>query len=41
MNYQSTRGQSDENLSAAQIIKQGLALDGGLFIPESIPSLSR
>ncbi len=40
MNYQSTRGKSGESLSAAQIIKQGLAKDGGLFIPESIPTLS-
>ncbi len=41
MKYQSTRGISDENLSAAQIIKQGLAIDGGLFIPEEIPSLTQ
>ena len=40
MNYQSTRGRSGESLTSAQIIKQGLAADGGLFIPESIPSLS-
>ena len=40
MNYQSTRGISNENLSSAQIIKQGLARDGGLFIPESIPALT-
>ena len=39
MNYQSTRGKSGESLSAAQIIKQGLALDGGLFIPDEIPAL--
>ena len=40
MNYQSTRRISNESLSSAYIIKQGLALDGGLFIPEAIPSLS-
>ncbi|MBE6547623.1 MAG: threonine synthase [Ruminococcaceae bacterium] len=40
MNYKSTRGTSGEILSAAQIIKQGLASDGGLFVPESIPSLT-
>ena len=40
MNYQSTRGISNESLSSAQIIKQGLARDGGLFIPEEIPSLT-
>ncbi len=40
MNYQSTRGKSGESLSAAEIIKQGLALDGGLFIPDEIPTLT-
>ena len=40
MNYTSTRGRSGENRSAAEIIKQGLALDGGLFVPESIPTLT-
>ena len=40
MNYQSTRGKSGESLSSAQIIKQGLALDGGLFIPDEIPTLT-
>ena len=40
MKYQSTRGISNENLMSAQIIKQGLARDGGLFIPEEIPTLS-
>lgn len=41
MNYKSTRGCSDEVLSAAQIIKQGLASDGGLFVPEEIPTLTQ
>ena len=40
MNYTSTRGISGEVRSAAEIIKQGLALDGGLFVPEEIPSLT-
>ncbi|MBQ8409668.1 MAG: threonine synthase [Clostridia bacterium] len=40
MNYTSTRGRSGETLSAAQIIKQGLAKDGGLFIPQEIPALT-
>ena len=40
MNYTSTRGRSGEVRSAAEIIKQGLALDGGLFIPEEIPALT-
>ena len=39
MNYISTRGGSDGKVSAAQAIKQGLASDGGLFMPENIPSL--
>lgn len=40
MLYKSTRNQAAATYSAAQIIKQGLAEDGGLFVPESIPSLS-
>ena len=40
MNYQSTRGKSGESLTSAQIIKQGLALDGGLFIPDEIPAVT-
>ena len=40
MNYQSTRGKSGESLNSAQIIKQGLALDGGLFIPDEIPHVT-
>ncbi len=40
MKFQSTRGQSGERLLSAQVIKQGLALDGGLFIPESIPTIT-
>ncbi len=41
MNYQSTRDLSETKYSAAQIIKQGLADDGGLFVPESIPALTQ
>ena len=40
MKFQSTRDTSAAKLSAAQIIKQGLAVDGGLFVPESIPALT-
>ncbi len=40
MNYISTRGGKD-CVSAAGAIKQGLATDGGLFMPETIPSLSQ
>lgn len=39
MNYISTRGCSEKK-TAAQVIKQGLAEDGGLFVPESIPTVS-
>ena len=41
MNFQSTRDKNAAKLSAAQVIKQGLAADGGLFVPEAIPSLTR
>ena len=40
MLYQSTRDPSHKKYSAAEVIKMGLAPDGGLFIPESIPSLT-
>ena len=41
MNYSSTRSTNEnEKVSAAQAIKQGLANDGGLFMPESIPQIS-
>ncbi|MBQ2709701.1 MAG: threonine synthase, partial [Clostridia bacterium] len=40
MNYISTRGGKD-TVSAAGAIKQGLASDGGLFMPEAIPTLDR
>ena len=41
MKFQSTRDQSAAKFSAAQVIKQGLAADGGLFVPESIPTLTK
>jgi len=42
MNYYSTRDQKKAYpVSAAQAIKQGLASDGGLFIPECLPELSK
>ena len=40
MLYKSTRSQAAATHSAAQIIKQGLAADGGLFVPEKIPPLT-
>ena len=36
--YSSTRN-SDKKITASQAILKGLADDGGLFVPESIPSL--
>ena len=39
MDYQSTRG-GNAHASAAQAIVQGLAQDGGLFVPSSIPKVS-
>ena len=40
MNYISTRGIDKEGRTSAYAIKTGLASDGGLYMPESIPSLS-
>ncbi len=39
MNYISTRNK-DIKVSAAQAIAQGISKDGGLFVPESVPTLS-
>ncbi len=36
--YKSTRG-NEKRLTASQAIIQGLSEDGGLFVPESVPSL--
>ena len=39
--YHSTRdSKKTESLSSAAAIKQGLASDGGLFVPESLPTVS-
>jgi len=40
MKFQSTRDASAAKVSSAFAIKQGLAADGGLFVPEEIPSLT-
>ena len=40
MNYQSTRDSKQVKFTSAQVIRKGLADDGGLFIPESIPTLT-
>ena len=41
MNFQSTRDSKQEKFTSAQVIRKGLADDGGLFVPECIPSLSK
>lgn len=40
MFYKSTRSREIAKYSSAQVIKQGLAEDGGLFVPESIPTIT-
>ena len=40
MKFISTRGKTNERVSAAEAIKNGLAADGGLYMPESIPALA-
>ncbi|MBP3591008.1 MAG: threonine synthase [Clostridia bacterium] len=37
MNYVSTRGFAENNVSSAEAIKRGLAPDGGLYMPETMP----
>ncbi len=39
MKYISTRGIDKEEISSAMAIKRGLANDGGLYMPKSIPTL--
>ena len=40
MKFYSTRDSKQEKFSAAQVIKQGLANDGGLFVPDEIPAIT-
>ena len=40
MFFKSTRSNEKATATAAQVIKQGLAADGGLFVPDSIPALA-
>ena len=40
MKFQSTRDPKQEKFTSAQVIRKGLADDGGLFVPECIPTLS-
>ena len=41
MEFQSTRDKNSIKYTSAQVIKQGLADDGGLFVPAKIPSLTK
>ncbi|MCR5510850.1 MAG: threonine synthase, partial [Lachnospiraceae bacterium] len=38
--YSSTRG-ADEKLKASEAILNGLASDGGLYVPDHVPALDR
>lgn len=38
--YRSTRGISGESLGFEEVVLGGLANDGGLFVPETIPQFS-
>lgn len=40
MLYKSTRSTAPADHTSAEVIKEGLASDGGLFVPESIPTLT-
>ena len=40
MLYQSTRNNNSPNISSSQAILQGIAMDGGLFVPEKFPVFS-
>ena len=41
MKYYSTRDQKMNSFDSAVVIKKGLAADGGLFVPESLPELTK
>lgn len=41
MKYISTRTKESEKQTASYVIKRGLAPDGGLYVPESLPSLDK
>ena len=41
MEFQSTRDLFAKKYSAAEVIKQGLADDSGLFVPTEIPLLTK
>ena len=41
MKYFSTRDSLKNSFDSAEVIKKGLASDGGLFVPDSLPSLTK
>ena len=41
MKYFSTRDVKKDSFDSAVVIKKGLASDGGLFVPDSLPTISR
>lgn len=41
MKYYSTRDKEQTKFDSAQVIKQGLASDGGLFVPEALPTITK
>ena len=41
MKFISTRGLENKRVSAAEAIKNGMATDGGLYMPEEIPSFQQ
>ena len=41
MDFTSTRDKNSTKYTSAQVIKQGLANDGGLFVPTEIPKLNK
>ena len=41
MKYFSTRDTQQQKFDAAEVIKKGLAADGGLFVPEKLPTLTK
>ncbi len=40
MKYYSTRDEKQTKFESAQVIKQGLASDSGLFVPEALPAIT-
>ena len=41
MLYKSTRDPSGARYTSAEVVKRGIADDGGLYLPESIPTLAK